>query len=97
MGCKKCGTCCRWNGYVYITKDDIKNISLYLNLNETDFIDKYTVLTSNRQGLSLTEKDGNCVFLNKNSCEIYSVRPKQCVDFPKSWKLTDMNGCNFFD
>jgi len=97
MGCKKCGTCCRWGGYVHLTNDDIKNISSFLDIEENEFVDKYTVLTANRQGLSLSEKNDNCVFLNENKCEIYPVRPQQCIDFPKTWKLTDMKGCNFFD
>ena len=96
--CSKCGTCCRWSGYVHIEEKDIKRISAFLHIDEQDFIDKYTCLTSNRQGLSIIENpDGSCIFLNnENQCEIYSVRPRQCKEFPHKWRLNNMDGCQSY-
>lgn len=98
MGCKQCGTCCRWSGYVHVTEKDIKRIVSFLAMDELDFIDRYTCLTGNRQGLSLIEHDdGSCIFFedSSNSCQIYDVRPQQCREFPLRWHLKDMTGCQF--
>jgi len=96
--CSQCGTCCRWSGYVHIEDKDMKRISAFLKINEQEFIDKYTCLTSNKQGLSIIEKnDGSCIFLNEeNSCDIYPVRPRQCRDFPHKWRLNNMDGCSSY-
>ncbi len=98
MSCKQCGECCKWGGYVHLTDSDMKRISSFLLLDERDFTDKYTCLTDNRCGLSLTENsDGTCVFLTDDKCTIYPVRPKQCRDFPYSWTVKDMDRCRFYE
>ncbi|MEW6536031.1 MAG: YkgJ family cysteine cluster protein [Candidatus Auribacterota bacterium] len=97
MGCLQCGNCCRWGGYVHLTDKDIKRIASFLEMEEYDFIQKYTCLTDNRNGLSIIDGDvpGTCVFLESNNCRIYSARPKQCREFPYTWKVDDMTGCSF--
>jgi uncharacterized protein len=88
--CTQCGNCCRWPGYVHISDHDVEAISDYLDMSADAFIDGYTRLTADRKGLSLTEKkDGSCVFLDdeSNQCEIYPVKPKQCIDFPQHWNF----------
>ncbi len=63
--CVRCGTCCRWSGYVRINPAETELIASFLSMNVTEFIEKYTRLTSDRQGLSLIEKsDGSCIFYN---------------------------------
>ncbi|MBN2190604.1 MAG: YkgJ family cysteine cluster protein [Candidatus Aureabacteria bacterium] len=84
--CVKCGECCRWHGYVHLTADDIKRMADFLKISEKTFIESFTRLTENRQGLSLREKpSGECVFLEESVCGIYSARPGQCRDFPQKW------------
>lgn len=98
MGCKRCGTCCRWSGYVHLTDKDIKRIVSFLDMDEMHFIEAYTCLAGNRQGLSLIEHDdGSCVFfdVSTNLCTVYDVRPQQCREFPHRWHLKDMAGCQF--
>jgi Fe-S-cluster containining protein len=61
-------------------------------LSETEFIDRYTQLASNRRQLSLTEyPDGSCVFLTEQGCEYYADRPEQCRSFPHTWRVSE--GC----
>ncbi|MCK9555294.1 YkgJ family cysteine cluster protein [bacterium] len=84
--CVKCGECCRWHGYVHLTDDDIKKMADFLKISEKTFIESFTILTGNRQGLSLKEKAcGECVFLEGSLCGIYGARPGQCRDFPGKW------------
>lgn len=61
-------------------------------LSEDEFIERYTVLASNRRQLSLAERsDGRCVFLAGNACGVYDARPDQCRSFPHTWRVD--SGC----
>lgn len=86
--CLACGTCCRWPGPVLLDDDDIQTISKYLKVDSRCFLEKFTTLTDDRRGLTLTEQaDGSCIFLQDNRCQIYEARPKQCRDFPHQWSF----------
>lgn len=87
--CTRCGACCRWSGYVWLTDDEMDRIAAFLGLSVAEFTERYTRLTGDRQGLSLVERtDECCIFLSgMNECEIYSVRPQQCRGFPNRWRF----------
>jgi Fe-S-cluster containining protein len=89
--CTGCGNCCRWPGYVRVTDNDIIRIADYLGMEIRDFVDEYTIVTDDRRGLSIGEReDGACRFLNEdNSCAIQPVKPQQCIDFPNKWRYPD--------
>lgn len=90
--CQGCGNCCRVEGYVHLSNDEIDLISKYLNISKETFIDLYTRLASNRQGLSLIEKeDSSCILLDNNKCIIYPVRPWQCRTFPIDWQVSGID------
>lgn len=85
--CQRCTACCRWPGQVRLTEADIARIAAFLQLDEPDFIERYTRLQHDRRGLALQEKpDGACVLLDGNLCSIQPVKPQQCRDFPNLWK-----------
>lgn len=87
--CQRCGACCRWEGNVCLTDEDITAISAFLQMEEGAFINQFCRLQSNRRGLSLTEaQDGACIMLNAdNTCRIQPVKPQQCRDFPHKWNF----------
>jgi Fe-S-cluster containining protein len=64
-----------------------------LDLALAAFIEHFTRLREDRQGLALAERpDGACVFLDGNPavCRIQSVKPQQCRDFPFTWRYEDL-------
>jgi len=88
--CVRCGNCCRWSGYVRISREEINIIADYLDMDVEDFIEEYTRLTSDRTGLSLIENpDGSCVFHcdDPSGCKINDVKPIQCRNFPFIWNF----------
>lgn len=86
--CQRCGACCRWEGDVCLTGQDIAAIADYLGLEEGDFINRYCRLQRNRQGLSLIDAgDGACIMLTDTGCRIQPVKPRQCRDFPLLWRF----------
>lgn len=79
IDCLQCANCCK-NYSPRFKTPDIKRISSFLKVRESEFIDKYLVV----------DEDGDfvvnvkpCPFLGSdNFCTIYSVRPSDCVRFP---------------
>lgn len=86
--CQRCTRCCRWPGDVRLEDDEIPHIAAYLHMAEHDFIHRYTRLRTNRQGLSLIEKENHeCIMLEGNACKIHAVKPAQCAGFPNTWNF----------
>lgn len=86
--CQRCTACCRWPGDVRIEDGDVALISEFLKITESEFISRFTRLRTNRQGLSLIEKQNHeCIMLDGNSCRIHAVKPSQCAGFPNKWNF----------
>lgn len=88
--CARCGACCRWEGYVRVTQQEIDAIAEYLKIPLEEFLREHTRLTHDRQSLSLLEKeDGSCCYYDEENhcCLIQSVKPQQCKDFPYKWNF----------
>jgi hypothetical protein len=79
IDCLQCANCCR-NYSPRFKTPDIKRISKYLRMRESEFIEKYLVV----------DEDGDfvvnrkpCPFLGPdNLCSIYEERPSDCRRFP---------------
>jgi hypothetical protein len=79
IDCLQCANCCR-NYSPRFKTPDIKRISKYLRMRESEFIEKYLVV----------DEDGDfvvnrkpCPFLGSdNLCSIYEERPSDCRRFP---------------
>ena len=86
--CQRCTNCCRWPGLVRVSEKEITEIAGFLKCSEYEFIQQYTTLRPNREGLALLDHpDGSCIFLKENDCSIQKVKPQQCRDFPNGWNF----------
>lgn len=86
--CQRCTACCRWPGFVRVEETELAAIAHYLGMNEAEFIQHYTRLRPDRQGLALIDKpSGACHFLEGNDCSINDVKPEQCRSFPNRWNF----------
>ena len=84
--CTGCGKCCTGSGFVWLEKEDVKNITKHLELPEDEFYKKYTRQLGFDISLIEDPATADCVFLeDKKFCKIYASRPKQCRTFPW-WK-----------
>lgn len=84
--CQRCTACCRWPGQVKVSAHEIAQIAAFLGVEEDDFIQRFTRLRAQRDGLALLDQpDGACFFLEGNDCRIQPVKPQQCRDFPNKW------------
>ena len=83
--CQSSGKCCSSRGeygFVYLTKSDRENMAAELSLSVPDFIKKYCKMQGKNVYYLKSEDSPDCVFLNKNKCEIYQARPMQCKTWP---------------
>jgi Fe-S-cluster containining protein len=93
--CQRCTNCCRWPGLVLIQESEIAGMADFLGVTEHDFIQRYTRLRPQRDGLALIDKgpaaDGpynhECIFLDGRDCRIQPVKPRQCAGFPNTWNF----------
>jgi hypothetical protein len=86
--CQRCTACCRWPGQVRLTDEEIRRLAAFKGISEDEFIQRFTRLRQDRQGLALQEQpDGACIFLEGGDCAVQSVKPQQCRDFPNLWNF----------
>ena len=86
LQCQRCAACCRWPGEVRLTDDDVARLAASLCVTEQDFIENHTRLRKDRRGLALHARpDHSCIFLERNSCVVQAVKPRQCGEFPNRW------------
>jgi Fe-S-cluster containining protein len=73
---------------VRLTEAEVSRLAQFRGLNEHDFIQQFTRLRPDRQGLALMDKpNGECVFLDGENCAVQPVKPQQCRDFPNLWNF----------
>ena len=61
----------------------------HLGMMTDDFIQRYTRLRPQRDGLALIDKGTSheCIFLDGRDCAIHPVKPAQCAGFPSAWNF----------
>lgn len=93
--CQRCTACCRWPGLVPVDDREIAAMAAHLGMTDLEFIDRYTRLRPNRDGLALIDKgpdaEGNynheCIFLEGRDCVVQAAKPIQCAGFPNTWNF----------
>jgi uncharacterized protein len=79
INCLDCANCCKNHSPTFKTTD-IKRISKFLGLRESEFIESYLRLDEDND---MVVKKSPCPFLAAdNTCNIYDVRPSDCARYP---------------
>jgi Fe-S-cluster containining protein len=85
--CIECGDCCRWEGQVFLTKEDIKRLAKHHEVEVSEYIKEYTESYGDQVILKNKRKDSkDCVYLKENKCSVYEVKPKQCSEYPTKYE-----------
>ncbi len=83
--CQGSGNCCLSRGeygYVFLTRDDRKNMAEHLKLTTKEFIQKYCDRKNGVYHLKEEATRTECVFLDGKKCGVYQARPTQCRTWP---------------
>lgn len=93
FSCKGCGICCKEEGYVFFSSDDISRASRFLSVTPVNFIKEYLKYNENLGYYIEVLKSVPCLFLDdKNHCKIHEAKPWQCKTFPYWEEYMDKRG-----
>jgi len=98
FACARCGNCCRGDGYVRCTPDDITRMANHLDIAREEFVNLYTrqpeiAAQAEIGDLWLIDKPGpeqECIMLENNLCRVHQAKPVQCIGFPMKWRTPDV-------
>jgi Fe-S-cluster containining protein len=83
--CQGSGNCCLSRGeygYVFLTRDDRKNMAEHLKLGLREFTKKYCDQKNRIYHLKEDSARAECMFLEGKRCGVYQARPVQCRTWP---------------
>jgi len=87
--CMQCGNCCRGEGLVSATEDEVREMADYLHLDSEDFKNRYITPALFPHYWLAERQNKDCIFLENNRCLVHPVKPSQCKSFPQSWLNED--------
>ncbi len=76
-----CTACCRQQGFVYLTEDDILRAAAFLGMTAEAFEIRYVYRTRHLRRLRVP-RGTTCHFLRGDGCSIHPAKPAQCRLFP---------------
>lgn len=86
FSCQRCSSCCRHEpGFVYLSEQDLKKLSVWAHISIEDFIKDYcrwVIQSDGFEYLCLNEKTNYDCIMWDNGCIAYKYRPLQCVSYP---------------
>ncbi len=96
--CLCCGNCCRGDGFVRVTPEEMAAMVAVLGIDLDRFIAEYTrepqftwhKSAGDRWLANHADKPLDCIFLVDNKCIVQKAKPRQCREFPYDWRHQDM-------
>jgi Fe-S-cluster containining protein len=82
--CVMCGKCCRGEGDVHLSDEDIRRIASALGCSPEEFMRTYGARKRGRPILK-DQANEDCIFFRDSQCRVHAVKPEQCRKWP-FWK-----------
>ncbi len=76
-----CTACCRGEGFVYLTEEDLMRAAKFLRMKPEDFERRYVYRTRHLRRLR-APRHARCPFLTGAGCSIHPAKPTQCRIYP---------------
>ncbi len=83
-----CTSCCREQGFIYLTEDDVDRAARFLGMAASDFEERYVYRTRHLRRLR-SLRVARCPFLRDFGCAINDAKPTQCRLYPFWPELVD--------
>lgn len=80
--CQKTGHCCRFEGYVYVSEEEISNMAKELRYPLSTFKEHYVIQDGSYFLISKPGYRKDCFLNCQNECQVYLSRPQQCRTYP---------------
>ncbi|MBT5855136.1 YkgJ family cysteine cluster protein [bacterium] len=90
--CQGTGNCCRIEGVVHVTPQEIDAMAKELGMLGIEFRQKY--VKEDHGWLKIADRGfrPDCFLTEDNKCQVYGARPKQCSTYPnwpELWNTDD--------
>ncbi|MBN1971292.1 MAG: YkgJ family cysteine cluster protein [Candidatus Delongbacteria bacterium] len=81
--CKRCGSCCNCEGYVFMFEKDIRNLIDNEGFTLEELQKRY-LSTYGEYVVLRSRRDHSCIFWDNEikGCKVYMNRPTQCKTYP---------------
>ena len=84
MKCLQCGSCCRVEGKVWLSLEDVARLVDHCGVQDMEELRKIGIM----KNTYLAEKDHyECIFLEGNRCAVHHIKPDQCRLSPPGGRL----------
>ena len=80
--CQQTGNCCRTEGVVYATPNEIEKMATVLGVSVHEFMDMYVTRKNGWFVIADRVHRPNCFLDKQNRCGVYKARPKACQTYP---------------
>ena len=90
--CHRCGNCCRGDGFVDMSPDDLARAAALLGRTPEQFLAEFCAVQPDGHVHLIHQGDAlqSCVFLTPdNLCRVHDAKPTQCHGFPMKWRPSD--------
>ena len=78
--CTQCGECCRGYGGTFVTREDIRKIADFLEMDAASFEGHFCRYSGDKPLLAQNQ-DGFCILFDQ-LCTIHPVKPRMCRAWP---------------
>ena len=78
--CRQCGECCHGDKGILVTPEEADNLAAFLGLALEDVHQRYLIPSS--LGPQVATRNGACIFLADNRCQVHPVKPRICREWP---------------
>jgi len=86
-----CTNCCRNQGHVYLTEEDLARAAAFLGMSRLEFELRFVYRTRHLRRLR-KPRGTTCRFLEQGGCAIHPAKPSQCRLFPFWPELVEISG-----
>jgi len=80
--CQKTGHCCRFEGYVYVSEEEMASMAKSLGQPLAFFKAQYVIQDGPYFLISKPGYRKDCFLNCQNECQVYLARPQQCRTYP---------------
>ncbi|MFP4037196.1 MAG: YkgJ family cysteine cluster protein [Desulfobacteraceae bacterium] len=82
FSCRMCGECCRGEGGITITSEELERMASYLGISAEAFKRDFCVKNNGRLSIA-TGDDGFCsLYEQGKGCTVHPVKPERCAIWP---------------
>lgn len=80
FSCRQCGACCRGDKGILVSPEEAEKLAIFLGLS-LEALHRRHLVTS-PLGPQVATRNGACVFLADNLCQVHPVKPRICRQWP---------------